>query len=132
MKTAILAAALLATGAAAQPADPQVRPQSQLDRALAGRVAGAPVPCVNLRLVTRTEIIGDVGILYRVGGRVYLNRPSVGTEWLDRDSILVSRQPIGQQCRGDQVQVVERTARIDRGFVVLGDFVPYTRVAPRA
>ena len=108
-------------------AQPSYDPQAQLERALAGRVAGPRQSCINLRQVTRTQIISGTGILYRVGNRVYLNRPRVGLEWLDRDNILVTRPVVSQLCRNEPVQLIDRTGYIQRGFVTLGDFVPYTR-----
>lgn len=121
---ACLGAALASSTAIAQP---RYDAQAQLERALAGRVAGPPQPCINLRQITRTEIISGTGILYRVGSRVYLNRPRIGSEWLDRDNILVTRPVVSQLCRNEPVQLIDRTGYIQRGFVTLGDFVPYTR-----
>lgn len=124
-------AALLATAAGAQTGRDD---QSGLERAVAGRVAGQPVRCVNLLPGARSEVIAGEGIVYRVAGRVYVNRPERGAELLNRDSILVNRQQVlTQQCRNDVVELFDNPSRIQRGFVVLGDFVPYTRgPAPRS
>lgn len=121
---ALLATALTGSAATAQrPYDPQ----AQLARALAGRIAGPAQPCINLNQVTRTEVIGGVGIIYRINGRVFLNRPRAGLEWLERDSILVMQPVVSQLCRNEPMQLIDRTGGIQRGFVTLGEFVPYTR-----
>lgn len=121
----LAAAALLAAPAAAQrAADPQLK----LDRLLAGRVAGAPVTCIPLRPTTRSQVIPGRAIIYSENGRrLFVNRPRGGAEWLTRDSILVTRPVTTQLCRAEPVQLVDRASGIGRGFVTLGDFVPYTR-----
>lgn len=104
--------------------DPTVR----LDRLLAGRVAGAPVRCIPLRSNTRSEIIEGQAIVYRDGARrLWVNRPTVGLNWLLRDSILVTRPVVNQLCAGEPVQLIDQPSRQQRGFVTLGAFTPYTR-----
>ena len=44
---------------------------------------------------------------------------------------LLNRWAGPQLCRTDSLQLLDRTSRIPRGFVVLGDFVPYKK-APAA
>ncbi len=121
----LAAAALLATVPAV--AQRGYDPQARLDRLLAGRVAGAPVSCIPLRPNTRSEIIEGQAIVYRDGRRLYVNRPTVGLEWLLRDSILVTRPVVSQLCDAEPVQIIDQPSRIQRGFVTLGKFVPYTR-----
>lgn len=102
-------------------------PAAKLDRLLAGRVAGAPVRCIPLRPNTRSEIIEGRAIVYRDGRRLYVNHPTVGLEWLLRDSILVTRPVVGQLCAGEPIQLIDQPSRQQRGFVTLGEFTPYTR-----
>ena len=136
MRSIILAAAALIGVAATAPAAQSGSPAAQsdlagrlrLDRLIGSRVAGAPVTCVPLRQATRSQVVPGEAIVYsQNSGRLFVNRPSGGAEWLTPDAILVSDQRIGQICRGDPVQIVDRASRIQRGFVTLGDFVPYTR-----
>jgi len=95
---------------------------------LAGRVAGPPQSCVPLRRATRSQVIPGQAIVYSENSRrLFVNRPTIGADWLIDTSILLSNQVIGQVCRGDVIQIVDRASRIGRGFVTLGDFVPYTR-----
>ena len=124
----LLGAALVATPALAARRD---NPDTQLSRLLAGRTAGRPVNCINLAQTTSSTIIEGRGIVYRVGGRLYLNVPRSGADVLDDDDILVTRTFGSRLCRSDSVNLVSRAGRFPRGFVLLGDFVPYEKVKGR-
>ena len=125
IKTILLGvAALAAVPAASASRDPD----TQLDRLLKGRVAGQPVNCISLTGSTSSTIVEGRAIVYRVGSRLYVNQPSSGAESLDDDDILVTRTVGSQLCRSDPVDLVSRAARFQHGFVLLGDFVPYSRV----
>ena len=123
----IIGAAL--TAAAITPAfgGPRLSPEERLSKVIGDRVPGQPVSCINLRDVQSSEIIDGTAIVYRVGSRLYVNHPRSGARWLDDDSILATRTIGSQLCRIDTVKLIDRTARFQRGFVVLGDFVPYTK-----
>lgn len=123
-----LIAPLLATAAAVPAAGQRpYDPTARLDRLVAGRVAGAPQSCIDPRRVRQTEIVSGQAITYRIGDRLFVNRPRLGLEWLDRDNIMISQRPVAQLCRGEPIQLIDRASRIQRGFVTLGDFVPYDR-----
>lgn len=47
----------------------------QLEKILAGRVAGKPTSCINLRNTTSSQIIEGRAIVYRVGSTLYVNEP---------------------------------------------------------
>ena len=49
-----------------------------------------------------------------------------GAERLREDDVLVTRTFGGQICRPEIVNLVDRASRGLRGFVSLGEFVPYT------
>ncbi|NNM76013.1 hypothetical protein HJG53_03705 [Sphingomonas sp. ID1715] len=125
LKTFTLAAAALGAVSAASAAP--LPPEARLARMLDGRVAGKPVSCLNQRSISSTEIIDDTAIVYRVGSKLYVNRPRSGADWLHRDDILVTRTIGSQLCSIDTVRLLDRTSMIPAGFVSLGDFVPYTR-----
>ena len=101
--------------------------EAALAKAIAGRVAGKPVGCISQPAITSSQVIDGTAILYRVGRTLYVNRPRIGAESLDNDDILVSSTIGGQLCSIDTIRLVDSGSRIDRGFVTLGDFVPYTR-----
>jgi len=124
----LIVAGVLASGPATA-ANP--RGEAELERALAGRVAGEPVRCINLHGSTSSTIIDDTAILYRVGSTIYVNRPRAGAESLDRDDAMVNRLWGSQLCSIDTVRMIDTSTGFYRGSVFLGEFVPYRRVRSR-
>ena len=125
------AAALAMAAATPASSAPRLTPQQQLDKALAGRVAGKPVDCINPRTNTTTRIIDKTAILYGSGRTIYLQRPN-GAHWLDDDDVLVTElRGSGQLCQLDLVHLRDRSGGWSRGSVTLNPFVPYT-LAPKA
>ncbi|MFS0735613.1 hypothetical protein ABC347_01055 [Sphingomonas sp. 1P06PA] len=103
-------------------------PQERLDRALAGRVAGEPVDCLNLRDIRSSRIIDGIGILYQTtGGTYYLNRPDNGARSLRSTDVQLTDTRTSQLCSIDVVRLLDSTSRIPTGFVGLGKFIPYPR-----
>ena len=127
-KTLFLAAAIVASPAAAANRD---APEVQLQKALAGRVAGKPVDCISLLGSNSSEIIDGKVIIYRVGSRLYVNAPRSGAESLRRDDILVTRTIGSQLCSIDTVRLIDRASGFPRGFVSLAQFVPYSKTKAR-
>jgi hypothetical protein len=120
---AVLAAPLLAA--------PRLTAQQELDKALAGRVAGKPVKCIDPRWNDSTQIIDKTAIVYGSGRTIYVQRP-VGAESLSDNDILVTRLwGNGQLCDIDTISLIDRSGGFYRGFVGLNEFVPYTRVPVR-
>ena len=117
-------------GGCAMSADPGPSPaaESELARALDGRVAGAPVSCVRLADLGGNRSAGDAIIFDGHGSRLYLNRPSGGCPSLAFGRALRVRSSTGQLCRGDIVAVFDPTTGTDYGGCGLGDFIPYERV----
>lgn len=128
LKTLLIGAAVIAAPAMAAGRD---SPDVQLQKLLAGRTAEKPVSCISLNWSRSSDVIPGRAIVYRVGSKLYVNRPSSGADSLDGDSILVTRTVGSQLCRGEAVQLVDRGSRFQRGFVLLGDFVPYSRAKSR-
>ena len=125
---ALLAAALPAQAAA--PSSLTAKAEARLAKALDGRVAGKPVDCINLRDIRSSEIIDRTAILYRTNGnKLYVNRPRIGGSSLDSDDILVTKTYSSQLCSLDTVRLLDRSTQFQSGFVGLGEFVPYTKVA---
>ena len=126
----ILTSLILAAAAFAAPASAadQKTPQEQLDRLLSGRVAGKPTSCINLASATSSQVIDGKAIVYRVGGTLYVNEPRSGAESLDSNDVLVTNTFGGNLCSIDSIKLIDRSSSFPRGFVILGDFVPYKRV----
>jgi hypothetical protein len=122
IKTITLAAAALGSAAVAAP----IAPEARLERLLEGRTPGKPVNCINLRDIRSTEIVDGTAIVYRVGGKLYVNRPR-NADTLRRDDIMVTNSFGSQLCRIDVVNTIDRTALFPTGFVNLSEFVPYTK-----
>ena len=122
----ILAAAALL--AAPMAAEARQTPQQQLDKMLAGRVAGKPVDCIDTLVNRDSTVIDKTAIVYGSGRTIYVNRPKY-PEQLNDDDILVTRLNSTRLCSVDTVSLHDRTGGWYRGFVGLSEFVPYTRVA---
>lgn len=120
----LIALAALASGSAV--AAPRLHPEEQLARALDGRVAGRPVNCIDTRQAS-SRIIEGTAIIYKVGRTLYVNRPRVGAEDLERRSTLATRTISTRLCDIDTVQLFDLQARMMTGIVFLGEFVPYRR-----
>lgn len=121
----------LATGMAAHAsAAGDERGEKSLAKMLEGRVAGAPVNCLDTRRAFSAEIVDKTAIVYRMpDGALYVNRPQAGAASLDRQSVMQTRSVISQTCKGDRVDLIESGGKggIARGGVLLGDFTPYAK-----
>jgi len=126
---ALAGVALIATGPAlAGPREDRAAAgEAKLAKALEGRQAGDPVDCIPLNQVQSTTIIDGTAIIYRIGGRLYVNRPT-NADTLRRDDVLVTNLTTSQLCSIDIVRTFDQGTHFPRGFVSLGKFVPYSRV----
>jgi hypothetical protein len=123
--TTLLAAAALVASVAAAPADARRDPDAALAKLLAGRVAGEPRNCISMPLNQGSQIIEGRAIVYRDGRTLWVNRPRAGADRLRDDDVLVTRVWGSQLCSIDPVHLIDRVSRFPRGFVSLGEFVPY-------
>lgn len=106
---------------------PQQRGEAELAKELKGRVAGKPMRCLATTDITNSHIIDGTAIVYGgLGSRLWVNRPR-GAEMLREDDIPVTYLYGSQLCSLDRVKLVDRTSRFERGFIGLGEFVPYTK-----
>lgn len=126
---ALASVAMLAGGATAVSAKPKLTPQERLDKMLDGREAGKPVSCISTYDSRDMTVLDKVGIVFRSGSTIYVNRPQ-NADQLDSDDILVTKTFGSQLCRLDIVHTVDRTGHFPTGFINLGDFVPYKK-APK-
>jgi len=131
LRSAALAGGALAVLAApALSARERLTPDQELAKIVKDRVAGKPVNCINMTQIRSTTIIDKTAIVYDMGGTIYVNRPAY-PQSLDDDDILVTKTWGSQLCNVDIVQLASRTGGMWwRGFVGLGDFVPYTKPKP--
>ena len=125
---ALASAAMLAGGATAVSAKPKLSPQERLDKMLEGREAGKPVSCISTYDSRDMTVLDKVGIVFRSGSTLYVNRPQ-NVDQLDSDDILVTKTFGSQLCSLDIVHTVDRTGHFPTGFINLAEFVPYKKVA---
>ncbi len=121
MRSILLAAALVATPALAGPATTN----DIVDKALAGKIAGAPKDCLTRREAERMQVLDGV-LLFRVNRNLAYVNDMNSCSTLRRDDILQTNlYGTTRLCRGDIAQVIDRTGRFGRGACTFGDFVPY-------
>lgn len=118
---------LAVPAAAARPHTPDARGEAELGKLLAGRTAGTPTDCIDLRTADNSQIIDHTAIVYRDGRTIWVNRPRGNLDALDDNSIVVTHDFAAQMCSIDPVHLIDRTSRFERGFVVFDKFVPYTK-----
>jgi len=125
----LIAGVLLATSsvALASSSSTEARGETRLTQILDGRTAGPPVDCIDLHNIDSTEVVDGTAIVYHDGNRLYVNRPTMGRESLDSDDILLTRTWSPELCSIDTVRLIDRGSRFERGFVGLGQFVPYVK-----
>jgi hypothetical protein len=127
---ALLAGLAMPTGASAQKNGKDG--EAEIAKAIAGRTAGKPTDCINLRNIRSSRIVDRTAILYEMNnGVIYVNRPRTGAETLDWNDILVTNTFSSQLCSIDTVKLYDNGSRMVTGWVGLGEFVPYPR-APRS
>ncbi len=120
---AVAFAAAIAAPLAAAPDDPEAK----LAKLLAGRTAGPPVQCIPLRPGDDSTKIDRLAMVYHSGGTLYVNRFAGGCPELRDDTIVVTRTPGTQLCRGDIAELVTRPPSVPAGSCAFGDFTPYRR-----
>lgn len=124
-------AALLAASAAPALARQSAheRGEAELAKEIKGLIPGAPEKCLALSRIVGSHIIDHTAIIYStLGGKIYVNRTR-GAELLRDDDIPVQFVYGSELCRLDRVKLLDRTSRMERGFIGLDDFVPYAKPA---
>ena len=128
---AVLAAATVLSLSIAADARPRIAPEAKLAKMLDGRVAGEPQDCIYLPSIRSSRIIDRTAIVYDAGRTLWVNRPRSGASSLNDDDILVTdlHGSGSQLCSIDIIRLHDRTSFFYSGFVGLGEFVPYRKVA---
>lgn len=120
--------ALLAACAAQTAQAPKLtdRQAADLDKALAGKVAGERKSCIDRFASTNLRVISDEVLLYEASRKlVYVNNVIGRCSGLSTGDTLVIRSFSSQYCRGDIAQAVDLQSGITHGSCALGDFTPY-------
>lgn len=100
--------------------------EERLAKLLEGRTAGEPRSCIVTRPSADLTIIDKTAIVYRQGGRVWVNRTAFPQD-LDEDDVMVIRRHGSSLCRTDMITQVDRLSGIFTGAIFLTDFVPYEK-----
>lgn len=123
-----LAAALAGCSTDIPPAPRSDQAALKLQQTLAGRVAGAPVNCLQQTPSSSMIRIDDNTVLFERGSTIYRNDLPGGCYGLGSDNYaLVTRSPSGGLCSGDIATLVDPRTGVTAGSCTLGDFVPYSR-----
>ena len=123
---ALTAAAALLTGTALE-ARPRMSGAQELDKLLAGRVAGEPVHCISNYDTREMRVIDKTALVFGRGNTIWVNVPRNAAD-LDDDDILITHPSGSQFCDLDIVTTAERSGGFTNGFLSLGRFVPYRRI----
>ncbi|WP_242128345.1 hypothetical protein [Sphingobium sp. Sx8-8] len=128
MRAWVFLAPLLLAGCSGSYEPPKLteKQTSELEQALAGKVAGEKMSCVNREpQANLTAISGNV-LLYRVSRRLVYRNDLIGScSGLARGDTLIIRTWGSQYCRGDMATSADLTSGIVTGNCALGDFTPY-------
>lgn len=118
-------AALLGSGAAL--AQTRADREAELAEVMAGwSEAGPPERCIHIRRARIVRIINQTAIVYRLGGVLYVMRPSGGVQYLDRRDALVNRRGSVLLCDGELMESADPYSSVVR-LITSGPFVPYRR-----
>ena len=127
----LVGAAAIAGCAPTAPIGRTPEAHAQLDRLLAGRVAGPPQACLH-QLRSRDMITVDSNtVLFKVGSTYYRNDfNGQGCNNLGRPgAAMVTKSPAGDRlCSGEIVTVTDTVNGMVLGACSFGDFVPYRKV----
>lgn len=124
---AVLALSALAVLAAPVAAQDEPDREAELAGVLESwQPSGPPERCLNVRRANVLRVINRTAIVYRLGGRLYVNRPVGGAEYLDRRDSVVSRRGGYLLCAGEMIELTDPYSGIVR-LVTVGSFEPYRR-----
>lgn len=123
----LLSVAMLATAPVTAYAKPKLTPEAKLAKMLEGRTAGEPSNCIPQSHISQTTVIDGTAIVYRIGSTLWVNRPKDPPRAMDGHNVMVTKTSINQLCSVDTVQLLDPSTRSWRGFIQLGDFVPYRK-----
>ncbi|MCI4590762.1 hypothetical protein MOK15_11735 [Sphingobium sp. BYY-5] len=97
-----------------------------LDKALAGKVPGEKVSCINREPQTNLTVISNNVLLYRVSRKLVYKNELIGScSGLTYGDTMIVRSFGSQLCRGDFTTTANLQTGITTGSCALGDFIPY-------
>jgi hypothetical protein len=123
MRIPVSIVAVLAASCAAPSATLGPRHVSEL----AGRVAGPPQHCVEIRPLDtiRLSQTDSQTLIYGNGRTIWAN--DLGSCRMGQNDILITEPRGSRYCRGDIVRSMDQLSHIPGPTCVLGDFVPFSK-----
>jgi hypothetical protein len=121
-------AALLLTGCVGDQTPRPLTPKqtAELDKALAGKVAGEKVSCINREPQSNLTVISNNVLLYRVSRKLVYKNDLIGScNGLTYGDTMIVRSFGSQLCRGDFTSSANLMTGMITGSCALGDFTPY-------
>lgn len=104
---------------------------AKLDKALAGKVAGEKVSCINREPQSNLTVISNNVLLYRVSRKLVYKNELIGScNGLTYGDTMIVRSYGSQMCRGDFTTTANLQSGITTGACALGDFIPYREPKP--
>lgn len=104
---------------------------AELDKALAGKVAGEKVSCINREPQTNLTVISNNVLLYKVSKRLVYRNDLIGScNGLAYGDTMIVRSFGSQLCRGDFTTTANLQTGMQTGACALGDFIPYRSPKP--
>lgn len=104
---------------------------AELDKALAGKVAGEKVSCINREPQTNLTVISNNVLLYKVSKRLVYRNDLIGScNGLTYGDTMIVRSFGSQLCRGDFTTTANLQTGMQTGACALGDFIPYRTPKP--
>jgi Family of unknown function (DUF6491) len=131
----LLLAATLASCAAPEPYRQSPQAQQDLQRLLAGKIAGKPISCLQTTYTDDMQIIDGRNVAFKQGSRaVYLMRLTEGCHLLGAGGYALLSHQFGGMgyCQGDIARVLDTTSRMTVGSCGIEQIVPYTVAGARA
>lgn len=127
---ATLAVIAAAAGLVAAPLEAaRLTGEERLAKLIEGRTAGAPRDCIFTPGNANLTVIPKTAIVYKAGGKVWVNR-TANPEQIDDDDILIIKRFSGSSlCRQDTITLADRSTGMFTGIIFLEDFVPYEKAS---
>ncbi|MDO7836606.1 hypothetical protein Q4610_16285 [Sphingobium sp. HBC34] len=122
---------LVACTGSYQPRPLTDRQAAELDKALAGKVAGEKVSCINRAPQTSLTVISGNVLLYKVSRKLVYKNELIGScSGLTYGDTMIVRSFGAQMCRGDFTTTANLQTGMQTGACALGDFIPYRTPRP--
>lgn len=125
--SALALVAALSACAPNQPYEMSERDAARLQEALADKVAGEPVRCIDSDMMRNPQVIDEQHILFKEGRTTWVNQPKMRCPLIDGSGrVLVVEPTVGTRiCEGDLAKVMDTSTGQILTACSFGPFTPY-------